>query len=82
MVTEDKVRSMEEGSQTGGGFVISKTGLPAIIVIDGLCTGVAGLAQGSLLVMITDTLSPLARVDVVKVEAVCPATFVPLIIHW
>ena len=81
MVTEDKVRSMEEGSQTGGGFVIIKTGLPLTIVIDWLCTGVAGLAQGSLLAIITDTKSPLARANVVKVEAVCPATFAPLIIH-
>jgi hypothetical protein len=42
---------------------------------------VTGLAQGSLLVIITDTALPLERDAVVKVEAVCPATFTPLIIH-
>ena len=52
----------------------------AVIVI-GLLVAVAGLAQGSLLVIITDTILPLASVDVIKVEAVCPATFTPLIIH-
>ena len=52
----------------------------AVIVI-GLLVVVAGFAQGSLLAIITDTVLPLARVDVVKVEAVCPATFTPLIIH-
>ena len=72
---------MVAGSQTGGGFVISKTGLLLAIVIDWLCTGVVGLAQGSLLVMITATASPLARVDVVNPEAVCPDTVTPLIIH-
>ena len=52
----------------------------AVIVI-GLLVAVIGLAQGSLLVIITDTKLPLARVDVIKLEAVCPATFTPLIIH-
>ena len=52
----------------------------AVIVI-GLLVAVVGLAQGSLLVIITDTTFPLARVDVIKFEAVCPATFAPLIIH-
>ena len=51
-----------------------------VIVIRLLVDGV-GLAHGSLLVIITDTILPLARVDVIKVEAVCPATFTPLIIH-
>ena len=41
----------------------------------------AGLAQGSLLVIITDTALPLENDEVVKLEAVCPATFTPLIIH-
>ena len=50
------------------------------IVIE-LLVAVVGFAQGSLLVIITDTILPLARVAVVKVEAVCPATFTPLIIH-
>ena len=52
----------------------------AVIVI-GLLVAVVGLAQGSLLVIITDTKLPLARVDVINVEVVCPATFTPLIIH-
>ena len=51
-----------------------------VIVIDVL-VAVVGFAQGSLLVIITDTVLPLASVDVLKVEAVCPATFTPLIIH-
>ena len=42
---------------------------------------VVGFAQGSLLVIFTDTASPFARVDVVNVEPVCPATFTPLISH-
>ena len=52
----------------------------AVIVI-GVLVAVAGFAQGSLLVILTVTASPLASVDVVKVEPVCPATFTPLIIH-
>jgi hypothetical protein len=46
-----------------------------------LLFAVAGLAQGSLLVITTVIILPLVRVDEVKVEAVCPATFTPLIIH-
>ena len=52
-----------------------------VVIVIGLLVAVVGLAQGSLLVITTDTLLPLARVDVVKLEAVCPATFTPLIIH-
>jgi len=52
-----------------------------VVIVIGLLVAVVGLAQGSLLVIITDTMLPLERVDVVKVEAVCPATFTPLIIH-
>ena len=52
-----------------------------VAIVIGLLVDVAGLAHGSLLVIVTDTKLPLARVDVVKVEAVCPATFTPLIIH-
>jgi hypothetical protein len=52
----------------------------AVIVI-GLLVAVFGLAHGSLLVIITDTVLLLVRLDVVKVEVVCPATFTPLIIH-
>ena len=53
----------------------------AVKIVIGLLVAVAGFAQGSLLVIITETIFPLARVDVLKVEAVCPATFTPLIIH-
>ena len=52
-----------------------------VVIVIELLVAVFGLAQGSLLVIITDTILPLARVDVIKVEAVCPATFTPLIIH-
>jgi hypothetical protein len=51
------------------------------VILIGVLVAVVGFAHGSLLVIFTDTASPLARVDVVKVEAVCPATFTPLIIH-
>ena len=62
--------------------VIVTDGLTDVVVIViGLLVAVVGLAQGSLLVIITDTVLPLVRVDVLKVEAVCPATFTPLIIH-
>ena len=50
-------------------------------IVIGLLVVVAGFAQGSLLAIITDTTFPLASVDVIKLEAVCPATFTPLIIH-
>ena len=52
-----------------------------VVIVIGLLVAVAAFAQGSLLVIITDTTLPLASVDVIKVEAVCPATFTPLIIH-
>ena len=52
-----------------------------VVIVIGLLVDVVGLAQGSLLVIITDTIFPLERVDVVNVEVVCPATFTPLIIH-
>ena len=52
-----------------------------VVIVIGLLVAVAGLAQVSLLVIITDTTFPLARVDVINVEVVCPATFTPLIIH-
>ena len=41
----------------------------AVIVI-GLLVAVVGFAQGLLLVIITDTILPLARVDVINVEVV------------
>ena len=40
-----------------------------------------GLAQGSLLLIVTVTTSPLFNVVVVKVDAVCPVTFTPLTFH-
>ena len=52
-----------------------------VVIVIGLLVAVVGLAQGSLLVIITDTIFPLVRVDVINVEVVCPATFTPLIIH-
>ena len=52
-----------------------------VVIVTGLPVAVTGLAQGSLLVIITDTTLPLASVDVIKVEAVCPDTFTPFIIH-
>ena len=51
------------------------------VTVIGVLVAVVGFAQGSLLVIFTDTASPLASVDEVKVEPVCPATFTPLIIH-
>ena len=53
----------------------------AVVIVIELLVAVVGFAHGSLLVIITDTVLPLARVDVLKVEAVCPVTFTPLIIH-
>ena len=65
--------------------------LPDVMVTDGvtdvvvivieLLVAMVGLAHGSLLVIITDTVLPFARLDVVNIEAVCPGTFTPLIIH-
>ena len=52
-----------------------------VVIVIGLLVVVVGLAHGSLLVIITDTVLLLVRLDVVKVEVVCPATFTPLIIH-
>ena len=57
-------------------------GATVVVVIPiELLLAVAGLTQGSLLIIITFMILPLARVDEVKVDAVCPATFTPLIIH-
>ena len=52
-----------------------------VVIVIGLLVAVVGFAQGSLLVITTDTIFPLASVDVINVEEVCPATFTPLIIH-
>ena len=62
--------------------VIDTDGVTVVVVtVIGVLVAVAGFAQGSLLVILTDTASPFASVEVVKVEAVCPATFTPLICH-
>ena len=52
-----------------------------VVIVTAVLVAVIGFAHGSLLVICTDIASPLVSVDVVKVEAVCPATFTPLIIH-
>ena len=52
-----------------------------VATVIGVLVAVVGFAHGSLLVILTDTASLFARVDVVNVEAVCPATFTPLISH-
>ena len=52
-----------------------------VVIVIAVLVAVFGFAHGSLLVSFTDTASPFARVDVIKVEDVCPATFTPLIIH-
>ena len=52
-----------------------------VVILIPVLVARVGFAHGSLLVILTDTASPLVSVDVVKVEAVCPATFTPLIIH-
>ena len=51
------------------------------VIVMALLVAVAGFAHGSLLVITTVTASPLARVVDVKVDAVSPATFTPLIFH-
>ena len=61
--------------------IVTDGATDVVVIVIGLLVDVAGLAHGSLLVIITDTVLPLARVDEVKVEAICPATFTPLIIH-
>ena len=61
---------------------IDTDGVTDIVVkVIELLVAVVGFAQGSLFVIITDTVLPLVRLDVVKVEAICPATFTPFIIH-
>jgi hypothetical protein len=62
--------------------IIATEGVTEVVVIViELLVAMVGFAQGSLLVIFTETILPLARVDVLKVEAVCPTTFTPLIIH-
>ena len=52
----------------------------AVIVIE-LLTAIRGLAQGSLLLIVTVITSPLFNVLVVKVDTVCPVTFTPFNFH-
>ena len=52
----------------------------AVIVIE-LLAAVTGLAHGSLLLIVTVITSPLFKVVVVKVDAVCPVTLTPFIFH-
>ena len=62
--------------------VILTLGVTVVAVIGmALLVAVAGLAQGSLEVMITVTTSPSASVVEVNVALVAPATLVPLICH-
>ena len=51
------------------------------VTVIGLLVAVTGLAQGSLLLIVTVTISPLFKVVVVKVNAVCPVTFTPFTFH-
>jgi hypothetical protein len=61
---------------------IDTEGTTAVAVtVIALLVAVTGFAQGSLLVIVTATISPLFKVVVVKVDAICPATFTPLIFH-
>ena len=53
----------------------------AVVIVIALLVAVSGFAQGSLLLIVTVTISPLFKVVVVKVDDVCPATFTPLIFH-
>ena len=63
--------------------VIETDGVTDVIeILIELLVAVAGLAQGSLLVITTVTTSPLLSVELVKMEAVCPTTFTPFIFHW
>ena len=55
--------------------------IEVVVILMTVLVTVVGFAQGSILVIVTETASPLASVDVIKLEAVCPATFTPLIIH-
>ena len=52
-----------------------------VVTVMALLVAVSGFAHGSLLVIVTVTISPLFKVVVVKVDVVCPATFTPLIFH-
>ena len=51
------------------------------VIVMALLVEVAGLAQGSFEVMMTETTSPSVRAVDVNVAPVAPATLVPLICH-
>ena len=53
-----------------------------VVISIWLLVAVVGLAQASLLVITTVTASLFASVVVVNVALVCPATGLPLTIHW
>ena len=53
----------------------------ASVIVRELLTAVGVVVQLALLVITTDTTSPLLRVELVKVEEFDPATSVPLIFH-
>ena len=62
--------------------VIDTDGVTNVAVtVIGLLDANTGLAQGSLLLIVTVTISPLVNVVVVKVDAACPVTFPPFIFH-
>ena len=52
-----------------------------VLIVIALLVAVNGFAHRSLLLIKTVTASPLLRVELVKVDAVCPATFAPFILH-
>ena len=52
-----------------------------VVIVIALLADVSGLAQGSLLLIVTVTISPLFNDVAVNVEEVCPVTFTPLIFH-
>ena len=62
-------------------FMVTDGITDVVVIVIGLLVAVVGLAQGSLLVISTDTIFPLTSVDVLNVEFVCPATVTPFIIH-
>ena len=52
-----------------------------VVIVIELLVAVFGLAQGSLLVMMTETLSPLLNAELINAEPICPGIGIPFIIH-
>jgi hypothetical protein len=52
------------------------------VIVIGVLVAVVVVVQAALLVIVTVTWSLFARVVVVNVDAVCPATGIPFIFHW